>query len=138
MDSYLVAVGSAIWLAGYEADALTLAPGEPLRMTLYWHPTATLNRDYTVFIHVRDATGETVAGWDTMPRQNTYPTTAWQAGQTVDDRHVVPLDLAPGEYHVALGLYHLASGQRLPVYGLDEEPVADASILLDSFYVTAR
>ena len=66
-----------------------------------------------------------------MPRQNTHPTTQWQAGQIVDDRHVLPLDLEPGEYHVVLGMYHLASGQRLPVYEPDDTPVTDDSILLD-------
>ena len=124
-------LGAAIRLVGYDVASQDLAPGDPLQVTLYWHTTDSLDRDYTVFIHIRDASGETVAGWDTMPRQNAYPTTQWQAGQMVDDRHVVPLDLSPGEVHVALGMYHLASGQRLPVYGPDGEPVADDTILLD-------
>jgi hypothetical protein len=36
-------------------------------------------------------------------------------------------------------MYHLASGQRLPVYGRDGQPLPDASILLDlGFHVSQR
>jgi hypothetical protein len=124
-------LGPSIWLAGYNIVSQDLEPGEPLRVNFYWYTSASLDREYTIFIHIRDAAGEMVAGWDTMPRQNTYPTTEWQAGQMVDDLHVVPLDLPSGTYQIALGMYHLGSGQRLSVYRPDGEPVADASILLD-------
>ena len=73
-----------------------------------------------------------VAGWDTMPRQNAYPTTQWPLGPVIEDRHVVPLDLPAGEYHVVLGMYHLATGQRLPAYGPDGMPMAGDAILLDA------
>jgi hypothetical protein len=124
-------LGPAIWLAGYHVDTLDLAPGEPLHMTLYWRSIASLDRDYTVFVHIRDAADEMVAGWDAMPCQNTCPTTQWEAGHVIDDRHEVPLDLSAGDYYVALGLYHLASGERLSVYGPRGEPVAGAAIVLD-------
>jgi hypothetical protein len=123
-------LGPAIWLVGYDVASRDLDAGEPLQMTLYWNATGALDRDYTVFIHIRDAAGELVAGWDTMPRANTFPTTHWPAGKVIDDGHVVPLDIPPGEYHIALGMYHLASGQRLPVRGPDGEPVADNTIVL--------
>jgi hypothetical protein len=129
-------LGPSIWLAGYTVVHPEIAPGDPLQVTLYWHNTAPLDHDYTIFVHIRDSANEMVAGHDTMPRQNSYPTTAWQAGQTIDDPHVVPLDLGAGEYQIALGMYNLANGQRLPVYGLDEKPLADATIHLDSFRVT--
>jgi hypothetical protein len=124
-------LGPAIRLAGYQLASQEITTGDPLQVTFYWHTNATLDRDYTVFVHIWDSTGEMVAGWDSMPRQNTYPTTQWQAGQIVDDRHVVPLDLDPGDYHVALGMYHLASRQRLPVYTPDDTLVEGDSILLD-------
>jgi hypothetical protein len=127
-------LGTSIWLAGYDLVRPDLEPGEPLQFTLYWYAAAPLDHDYTIFVHLYDAAGEMVAGGDTMPRQGTYPTTAWQAGFKVIDPHLVPLDLGPGEYHIALGMYHLASGQRLPVLRRDGEPVADARILLDQAF----
>jgi hypothetical protein len=123
-------LGPSIWLAGYALESRVVAPSDPLRMTLYWRTDASLDRDYTVFIHIRDAEGETVVGWDTMPRENTYPTTQWQAGQVVDDGHTVPLDISSGEYRIALGMYHLASGQRLRVVDSNGKAVADDTILL--------
>jgi hypothetical protein len=125
-------LGSAIQLVGYDIDRPLVAPGDPLHLTLYWHAIDSLDSDYTVFIHVLDAGGEMVAGGDAMPRQNAYPTTQWQPGPVIDDRHVVPLDVPAGDYHVVLGLYHLASGQRLPVYGPDGAPVAGDAISLDA------
>jgi hypothetical protein len=131
-------LGSSIWLVGYDLVSQDIQRGAPLQVTLYWHNTETPARDYTVFFHVRDSANEMVTGQDAMPRQNTSPTTAWPPGQTIDDQHVVPLDLAAGEYQIALGMYTLVDGQRLPVYGPDGEPVADATILLDRFRVTER
>jgi hypothetical protein len=124
-------LGPHIWLVGYALDTDDLAAGEPLQLTLYWRSTAALDGDYTVFVHVRDRAGETLAGADTMPRDNAYPTTAWPAGPVIDDRHLVPLNLPAGEYRVALGMYDLASGQRLSVRDSDGERVADDAILLD-------
>jgi hypothetical protein len=124
-------LGPSIWLAGYEIASRELEPGEPLQLTFYWYASAPLDRDYTVFVHIYDAAGELVAQGDAMPRQNTYPTTEWQAGQIVDDRHVVPQNLPSGKVQIALGMYHLGSGQRLPVSRPDGELVPDASIYLD-------
>jgi hypothetical protein len=124
-------LGPSIWLAGYDIVSQDLEPGAPLQVTLYWYNSALQDRDYTVFLHIYNAAEEMVTGGDAMPRQNTYPTTEWRAGQMVEDQHVVPLDIPSGTYQIVLGMYHLGSGQRLPVYRPDGEPVADASILLD-------
>nr|HMT22096.1 hypothetical protein [Promineifilum sp.] len=41
----------------------------------------------------------------------------WRPGQVVTDPYVVELapELPPGDYRVIVGLYLLATGQRLPV-----------------------
>jgi hypothetical protein len=126
-------LGAAIWLVGYDLATPELPPGDPLQVSLYWRTLNKLDRDYTIFLHVLDASGQTVTGWDTMPRENTFPTTEWPACRVIDDLHVVPLppDLPPGEYRVALGMYDFHTGERLPVRDAEGEPVPDAAILLE-------
>jgi hypothetical protein len=126
------AFGPAIRLLGYDLLTPELPPGEPLRFVLYWQALAKLDRDYTVFVHVLDQEGTMVAGWDTMPRDNTFPTTAWPVGEMIDDPRVVPVpaDLL-GTYRVALGVYQARTGERLPARGPAGEAIADAVVLLD-------
>jgi hypothetical protein len=56
--------------------------------------------------------------------QGTFPTSQWTPGETVVDPYLVQLsaDLPPGDYRIHVGLYLLATGQRLPV--VDESGAA--------------
>ncbi len=92
--------GGAIRLQGY-----AIQPGS---VTFQWACLAPVDRDYTVFVHVLDSGGKVVAQADAEPEH--YPTSLWDAGETVLDRHT--LDVPPGA-SVELGLYDLATGQRL-------------------------
>lgn len=125
-------LGSEIRLVGYDLPTPRPAPGDTLVLTLYWHALDEVTRDYTVFVHVRDAAGQTVVGWDNMPCQDGCPTTGWRAGRLVEDTHLIPLphDLAAGEYRVAIGLYHLPTGERLAVYDPQGAPLPDATLVL--------
>jgi hypothetical protein len=126
-------LGSTTWLVGYGLVPSELSPVHALQVTLYWHARATIDRDYTVFVHVLDASGQFVTGQDAMPRQNTFPTTAWPTGRVIDDQHVIPLpaDISPGEYRVVVGMYYLPTGERLPVKDATGERILNDVILLD-------
>jgi hypothetical protein len=127
-----VRFGRALRLVGYDLPAERATPGEALPLTLYWQASAKLGRDYTVFVHLLDATGGIAAQWDAMPRENTFVTTAWPVGEIVDDPHPVPLpeEMTSGTYRIALGVYDRPTGDRLPAYGPDGEPVAGDAVLL--------
>jgi hypothetical protein len=133
MTPLSVRFGPLIHLVGYELTTPERAPGETIEVILYWRAFGYLDRQYTIFMHVRDAAGETVAGWDMMPRYNTFPTTDWPLVERIDDVHIVPLaqDLPPGEYTVALGMYDWATGVRLPAYARSGELLAEATVLLE-------
>ncbi|RME79137.1 MAG: hypothetical protein D6784_01210 [Chloroflexi bacterium] len=108
-------LGDTIRLEGY---TLTRSPSPPaLHLTLFWRPTASIDTDYTKFIHLRNADGVTVAQHDSQPLGGLYPTSRWQAGETVIDPVVIPLppDLPPGQYRIFTGLYRLDTLERLPV-----------------------
>lgn len=118
--------GETISLLGYDL-------GESL--TLYWQATGRPPADYTVFIQMWDE-NEQVAGFDGPPIGGDYPTSWWEAGETVVDEH--PLgsggDRAkwppqPGRYRLLVGLYRLDTGERVPALGPDG-PLADYAVEL--------
>lgn len=75
--------------------------------------------DYTLFIHVVDGQGKILVQHDEPPGGSSYPTSFWDAGESVDGQFDMPIpNGAPaGEYQVELGLYQSTSGVRLPVHG---------------------
>jgi hypothetical protein len=127
-----VRFGPSIWLIGYQLTTPERAPGETVEVILYWRAYAPLDRQYTVFVHLLDASGAWVAGWDMMPRYNTYPTTDWPVVELIDDVHIVPLsaDLLPGEYAISLGMYDWGTGERLPAYTRQGEAIPEAAVVL--------
>jgi 4-amino-4-deoxy-L-arabinose transferase-like glycosyltransferase len=90
---------------------------QELSLILYWQALRPLPYDYTVFVHVRDAQGRTVAQADHQPLAPIYPPTLWPVGQTVRERSVLtlPNELPAGDYDVWVGLYRLDTLERVPV-----------------------
>ena len=109
-----VAMADGVTLAGYGLKPQPAAPGDEVRVTLYWQATATPSQDYTVFVHLLSPDGSQVAGADAPPVENDYPTSLWQAGDQIQDSHsmLLPSDLLPGTYQMAVGLYDPATGFR--------------------------
>jgi len=112
-----VRFGDAISLRGYGLPK-QLHCGDNLPITLYWETLGTVDRDYTVFLHVVDAQGNVVAQHDSQPRSGAYPTSLWMPGEIVEDEHIVPIPdaIPPGEYHLLTGLYSLDTLERLPAF----------------------
>jgi len=120
--------GSAIELAGY-----TLSPvASGLEVTLFWHASSTPRSDYTIFIHLVDATDQIVAQSDAQPLDGQYPTSIWSAGETVVDQRVIPVPA--GNYQVYVGAYQWPTQERLPVLS-DGRQVPEDRLLLDSVVV---
>ncbi len=128
-------------LSGMDLDATT----DALWLHLYWRVIASVDRDYTVFVHVLDGNGQVIAQGDGPPLGGSWPTTRWSAGDLVPDLHVIPLDrITPdGRFSIAVGLYDPVSGQRADVAG-EGVHISDQAIWLpvtiekDGSYLTAR
>ncbi len=119
-------LGSQIALIGYDLTA-----GDPLHLTLYWRCLAAPTDDYTVFVHLLDAQGNIAVQADSQPRGGVYPTAIWTPGEVIPDEFVLPTaGLAAGDYRLAVGLYHLASSQRLPMTDANGERLPDDRLLL--------
>jgi hypothetical protein len=119
-----------VTLLGYD---MSLEP-RALRLTLYWRADARLPADYTTFVHVRDVTGQAtgqaeaiVAQMDRPPADGAYPTSLWDVGEVIRDTILVPVPshIPAGEYEIIIGLYNLATGQRLPVLNGQRQPAGD-------------
>ena len=105
----LIGLGDALGLYGWDIQR----QGDTLDLRLVWYAKQPVATDYTVFVHVVDASGAIVAQRDVMPVDNSYPTSLWMAGEYVLDEHHFT-DLAPGDYRIQVGLYDQSTGQRLP------------------------
>ncbi len=109
----------AVLFLGYSLRPEGVKSGDHLALTLYWQALTTLDKDYTILVHLRDMHNVTRAAADHRPYDGVVPTDRWTTGAVVED--VVwldlPSDLPPGEYRLLVGMYSLDTMERLPVVG---------------------
>ena len=115
-------LGRLVTLIGYDLSVQSRA----LKLVFYWRCDAQPPSDYTTFVHLVNttATGQPdaariVAQMDCPPTGGAYPTSLWDVGEIIRDEIIVPLPphLAPGDYSILVGLYDVATGQRLALTG---------------------
>ncbi|HHW87250.1 MAG TPA: DUF2029 domain-containing protein [Chloroflexi bacterium] len=106
----------------------------PLYLTLFWRANAPPRADYTVFVHVVDASGNMIGQWDQPPAAGAAPTSSWTPGRIVVDDYRIELDLAAAQrpVRVLVGLYDPATGTRLPV-SATVLPTADNAVEVWSY-----
>lgn len=118
VDFGSVELGASIRLRGIEISPSPASPEERVSVTLYWEALIPSPQSYTVFIHLIavEAPASPIAQSDDIPRSGLYQTDLWTIGGLVPDTHVLhlPADLPPGPYELRIGLYDIATGQRLP------------------------
>ncbi len=102
-------------LVGYSVENAT----GHLNVRLYWRARRAMSEDYTVFVHLVDRRGETVAQKDDQPQHGSYPTSFWSVGEIIADDYElqVPADVPAGDYQVVVGLYRSGDNTRLNVAG---------------------
>ncbi len=111
-----------------EADAA-------LELSLLWESVRDAATDYTVFVHLLAADGTLAGTADGQPHGGLYPTSFWSAGETILDVRQWQPELPPGEYQVAVGLYELSTGYRLPIS--DPASLPADHIILGTIRITA-
>ncbi len=131
---YDLEAGSWKLEAGARNPSLSVAEGTEytIRLTLYWQALHIMGYDYTVFLHLVNAEGVTVAQRDAQPESNgPRPTSTWAAGETVLDEHRldIPPDTPPGVYRLEMGLYYWETLERLPVRDAEGQIVGDKVVL---------
>jgi hypothetical protein len=100
-----------------DSRAKISADGGSVEVTFDWRALNRMTRQYTVFIHVVDASGTTIGQADSWPIDKIYPTDLWQPGRVITDTHAVSLRQRVPEagLHVEAGLYDLKTSARLPI-----------------------
>ena len=95
--------------------------GEALGVRIVWLALEPMATDYTVFLHLRDAGGQTRAQYDGLLARGAFPTTRWRPGDRVVEQYelALPADLPPGTYRLVAGLYELSTLVRLPARSAD-------------------
>ncbi len=100
-----------------------------LRVELAWRSLKYVNENYLLGLKLVNQTGEIVSHWLGYNGQGRLPTLAWEPGDTIFDRLVLPLpDLPPDDYIVQVQLFSRAG--PLPV----SNPVeSNSTVEKDSF-----
>jgi hypothetical protein len=91
-----------IELVGYDLTPTFLSPADSLTVRVYWKPAVKLERDYSFFVHLVDASGVPLGQGDT-----THPAARYEVGQVLLDEYHIPLlpTAKPGRYCVIAGIY---------------------------------
>lgn len=137
---YVVGRGAVSWQAKINATfgqsirldeihlGSTLAkPGDILDIALYWQAMKPVDERYTVFLHIIDSQEYLWGQRDSEPSGGNRMTTSWADGETIEDRHGVPVlpGTPPGRYQFEIGLYEQKTGRRLPITSEDGGAIGD-------------
>ncbi|MGQ9887138.1 MAG: ArnT family glycosyltransferase [Aggregatilineales bacterium] len=118
-----VVFGDTFRFRGHGIGADTFWPGRPVYLQLYWETLRPPDRDYTIYVHLRDADDQVRAAWDGPVTSSAdgryYSTLVWEPGEFVADERLLRLaegQARPGEgYSIVIGFYDLQTNERLPV-----------------------
>ena len=119
-------VGGQVDFLGYALPSEPIAAGTEIALTTAWQVKARPDSyPLSLFAHLLSPAGAASVG-DGLG----YPAVQWVAGDVFIQRNRLPLgqDLLPGRYWTQVGLYSLATGERLPVLQAGEV-VADRLLL---------
>ena len=131
--------GENISFRGYSMADTTVAPGENLTLTLYWMSIQPTEADLVVFVHIWDAVNQRlIAQQDGPPGRGLDHTWTWLGDMQfhVDEHQVaVPFDAPPDDYELRIGLYDIATGERLIITPVGSRPLTDGALLLQTIII---
>ena len=95
-------------LVGYHLPQKSVKPGEELPLTIYWRARERMPEDFSVYIRLLDAAGESIGRWEAFPGGGVYPTRLWQPGEIIEDIYRIPVSLdarGPSAGRIEVGLF---------------------------------
>ncbi len=122
--------GDQIALIGHDISTKQASPGDVVNVTVYWQAERPLDINYQVFVHLLRADGLLAAQSDKI-NPGEFPTRQWPPDKYIRDEHYLqlPLDLPPGDYVIATGLWVQSEGWRLPVLDENGQQIGDNYVL---------
>jgi len=122
------------WLHGEHAAIIggrlepeAARPGDTVWVAIHWQVLQPFDRDYTVFVHLLDHLGQSLAEANSWPGLGAYPTRLWQPATTIADRYpvVIPHDVvAPALLRAEVGFFAPETGEGLPSRSADGRPAS--------------
>jgi hypothetical protein len=133
-------LGDAVEFMGYDMMKGEIGVGESVGVTLYWRCLKEMTTSYTVFTHVIGGDGEILGQQDSIPMGGRRPTVGWLVREVIADHHTIRLqdEVSSGNYRVALGMYDVTTGQRLPVADTTGRRTDSDSVLLSTSMLVGR
>jgi hypothetical protein len=133
-------LGLRLAFLGYDLDPTTVSVSadDTVDLTLWWQGLATMDRDYTAFVHLTASDGRLWAQEDKLLEHDGHSTSIWEPGAVVKQEFQLhlPPDIPPGEYTVKAGVYYWETGERLLVWDENRTRLVEDTILLQSMTVT--
>ncbi len=107
-----------IQLTDWSVVPASAHPGQTVHLSQRYRSLADISPSYTLFVHLVDEGGTTVASSEEPPAHGLFPTWLWQPGQTltIDQELTLPADLPPGSYSLQLGFYTGPDATRLDTW----------------------
>lgn len=108
-------LGGQVRWVGYDLTWRNTHRGALARVALWWEVRAAPAADYKVSVRLLNGAGQLLAQTDDVPVHNTYPTSAWQGGETVLDGYdlLLPREAASAPSRLLVILYEPASGAEM-------------------------
>jgi hypothetical protein len=119
---FRLAINDDLALAGYNLEPAKVAPGANMWATLYWQAQRDVSHDYVILLRLLDQEGQEAAYWLGRPVRSGYPTTAWRAGQIVQDPWLltIPAQVKPGFYRLEVAVFDAATEVEVSRQGLSQ------------------
>jgi hypothetical protein len=135
-----VIFGDQAKLVGLDLPQTQVKAGEQLSLTLYWRAITTLDKSWTVFVHLLNEDGKIVGQQDQIPGGGQFPTTGWLPDEYLTDSYhlLIPADTPPGHeaYRLEIGLYDANASTRLPV--MDGGQIINDHLVLESWPISVE
>ena len=116
-----------LMLVGYAYDSRQLVPGDSLGVTLYWQRLSPVIGDYEIQLRLLDESGWVMETVQEQPLGGEAPTSSWLPGETIVDRHEIPVNSAmvPGIYSVQVALQAVEDNKRAMIIDEDGRWLSD-------------
>lgn len=109
--------GDSIRLLGYDINTTEISADEQLMLTPYWSADATPSANYQTYVHLVPIDDRQPLAQADAPPSPRRQTIGWNTPDEIligsEFTLTIPSDIEAGQYHLILGLYDPASGQRL-------------------------
>ena len=116
-ETVLASVGNDVQITAVSLTPTTAKPGDLLTIDVTWQVVNPPGIHLTTLVHLAEAGQPPLAVGDNPPRQGSYPTTVWAAGEVIADQYtlLVPPGLENGRYPLWIGLYDSETIVPLPM-----------------------